>query len=73
MDWRPRWAVVESDIHQKTIVGGETQSTWRLYFEPLVVQGKQKGPRSILGFREGYSVKTVLAMGGWEVILPLAS
>lgn len=73
MDWRPWWAVVESDIHQKTIVGRETQSTWRLYFEPLVVQGKQKGPRSILGFREGYSVKTVLAMGGWEVILPLAS
>lgn len=64
---------MESDIRQKTIVGGETQSTWKLHFEPLVVRGKQEGPRSISGFREGYSVKTVLAVGCWKVILPLAS
>lgn len=60
--------MVESDIGQKTVMGGETQSTWRLHFEPLVVQGKQKGTRSTSGFREGYPIKTVLAVGDWKVI-----
>lgn len=31
---------------RKTVMGGEIQSRWRFHFDPRVVHGKRKGPRS---------------------------